>query len=194
MHGGGMAGAQRVARGGHGRDGGWTAGDNSGCTMAGGTTGAGWWVQGECRTGGMGGAQWVSVEPWHGTHALITVVSQVTPAHAVSTEMYMPRVAGWIIQVSHHRHAQTASLCFFLQPTSLSQIMILSSLKHETYLNGTFTLWHTLWDFYNHEGFFHITQDQVYVTIICLTSVQVSSPSCLGAPVTHMEDAHELTV
>src|SRR6266481_8901360 len=121
-------------------------------------------------------------------HALITVVSQVTPAHAVSTKMYMPRVVGWIVQVSHHRHTQTASLCFFLQPTLLSQIMIPSSLKRETYLNGTFTLWHTLWDFYDHNGFFHITQDQVHVTIICLTSVRVSSLLCLRAPVMHVED------
>src|SRR6266481_3170104 len=140
------------------------------------------------------GARWVSMEPWHRTHALITVVSQVTPVHAVSTEMYMPRVAGWIVLVSHHCHAQTASLCFLLQPMSLSQIMILSSLKCETYLNGTFALWHTLRDFYDHDGFFHITQDQVHVTIICLMSTQVSSPSCLRAPVTHMEDTHELTV
>src|SRR6266481_733734 len=119
MHGGGMAGAQRVARGGHGQDSGWTAGDNSGCMMAGGTMGAGWWVQGECRTGGTGGAQWVSVEPWRGMHTLITVVSQVTPAHAISTEMYMPRVVGWIVQVSHHRHAQTGAAGRTLKDSNL---------------------------------------------------------------------------
>ena len=72
--------------------------------------------------------------------------------------------------------------------------MIPSSLKHETYLNSTFALWRTLRDFYDHDGFFHITQDQVHVTIVCLTSARVSSPSCLGAPVTHVEDARELTV
>src|SRR6266481_5399549 len=103
------------------------AGDNGGWMMAGGTTGAGWRVQGECRAGGTGGARWVSVEPWCRMHALITVVSQVTPAHAVSTEMYTPRVAGWIIQVSHHCHTQTGAAGRTLKDSNFSSSALLHS-------------------------------------------------------------------
>ena len=101
-------------------------------------------------------------------------------AHHEHRNAQAHKVAKWNVQVSHHRHAQTTSLCFFSQPTSLCQTVITSNLKRGTYPNGTVALRRTFRDLYDHDGLFNITQDQVHVTIVCLWNARVSGPSCLS--------------